>query len=83
MDQREPRLKGLLWPPADFDGDDDVDDNDVSVFAACAGGAAVPLSSGCQDKDLDNDGDGDMNDFGFVQRCYRGADNPVDPDCAY
>ncbi len=77
---RRPRLPAI----ADFDGDNDVDNDDLDRFAACASGAGVPyvpLPAGCQmavdtlgliRADLDWDGDVDMDDFGRFQLCVSG-----------
>ena len=59
-----------------------VDSDDIDTFEACASGPAVPLTSGCEDTDFDSDNDADQSDFGIVQRCISGEDNPGDPNCA-
>lgn len=79
---------------ADFDGDCDVDAEDLGWFEACALGPSVPydpasLPPGCQllpagnvlPADFDADGDVDQDDFGVFQRCYSGAGTPADPNC--
>ncbi|MBI4581887.1 MAG: hypothetical protein HY718_19475 [Planctomycetes bacterium] len=80
---------------ADFDHDQDVDQDDIDLFAACATGSHVPynpvaLPSGCTmppdlygfiEPDLDWDGDVDPDDFAEVQRCYSGENQPPPPDC--
>jgi len=71
-----------LPAPGDFDLDDDVDQDDLDLFEACASGPGVPIASGCEGRDFDNDGDADQSDFAIVQRCYSGADVPGDPNCA-
>ncbi len=68
--------------PADFDLDGDVDQTDVSAFAACGSGPQVPVAVGCEGKDFDRDGDADSSDFAIVQRCISGENNPGDPTCA-
>jgi T5SS/PEP-CTERM-associated repeat protein len=78
---------GELWVigasvPADYDGDYDVDGDDLDPFEACASGPGVTLAPGCQSRDLDNDGDTDQSDFGILQRCLSGPDAPADPNCA-
>jgi len=70
-------------PPADLDGDCDVDLDDFGAFQACVTGPALgPPGSGCDDADLDDDGDVDQSDFGLFQRCLSGESVPGDPDCA-
>jgi hypothetical protein len=68
--------------PGDFDGDLDVDRDDLDEFEACASGPEVPMAVGCEEKDFDNDGDGDQSDFAVIQRCYSGENVFGDPDCA-
>ena len=55
--------------------------DDVDAFESCASGPAIPLTPGCEDKDFDTDNDTDQSDFGILQRCYSGEDNPADPNC--
>jgi hypothetical protein len=66
----------------DFNGDGDVDSDDLASFLACVTGPAVGIATGCESKDFDNDGDIDQADFGKFQRCFSGTDNPADPACA-
>lgn len=66
---------------ADFDQDCRVDAVDVSAFADCASGAAIPPAPECKRMDLDDDADVDLDDFGLLQRCYSGAVAQVDPNC--
>ncbi len=68
--------------PADFDGDLDVDRNDLDAFELCASGPAIPLEAGCEPKDFDLDNDVDQSDFAVFQRCYSGPGNYADPNCA-
>jgi hypothetical protein len=68
--------------PGDFDHDGDVDTDDVSTFAACASGPAIPRAPACAAQDFDADNDCDMSDFGILQRCYSGTNLAGDPDCA-
>jgi hypothetical protein len=78
---------GVGFVPADFDGDCDVDGDDVSDFVDCSTGPAIvqtdpqclaPNATG----DFDSDGDVDSDDFGKLQLCISGAGNPADPNCA-
>lgn len=68
--------------PADFDIDGDVDGDDVSTFAGCSSGPAVPVGANCAEADLDGDGDADQSDFGLIQGCLSGADEAADIACA-
>ncbi|MBP7934157.1 MAG: hypothetical protein KA354_05860 [Phycisphaerae bacterium] len=70
--------------PADFDFDGDVDRDDLTVFAGCYSGPAIPYSetATCQRANFDKDGDVDMVDFGVFQRCFCGAGEPGNPACA-
>lgn len=68
----------------DFDGDLDIDDDDLVILQACASGPSIPydpdsLPTGCTLSpdpgrrilaDADGDGDVDQDDFGLFQRCY-------------
>jgi hypothetical protein len=76
--------------PADLDGDCDVDQNDVTIFEACAAGPGItypdtcPLPPDTQGRiaaDFDEDGDVDQTDFGEIQRCLSGSGNPIDANC--
>ncbi len=62
--------------------DCDVDVGDLLLFEACASGPAVLLASSCENRDFDGDNDADQADFGIIQRCYSGENNPADPNCA-
>jgi hypothetical protein len=68
--------------PADFDGDDDVDQDDFAVFEACGAGVNLPVANGCEAADLNGDGVVNQSDFGRFQRCLSGAGNPADANCA-
>ncbi len=68
--------------PADFNGDRDVDAEDLDALHDCRSGPAVPLAPACTDKDLDGDGDSDLDDFGVLQRCYTGPGAVGNPACA-
>ena len=66
----------------DFDGDRDVDTNDLAVFEFCTSGPGIPLAGDCAKADFDADGDADQSDFGLFQKCLSGEGNPADPNCA-
>lgn len=68
--------------PGDFNGDCDVDADDLQAFELCASGPNIPYTGNCAWADLDPDGDVDQADFGIFQRCYSGANTPADPNCA-
>ena len=61
------------YVPGDLDHDGDSDADDLTVFAACVSGPAVPCSSDCAKADFDRDGDVDQSDFGLLQRWLSGA----------
>lgn len=58
--------------PADLNEDGRVDQDDLTLFIACASGASVPFADGCGISDFDGDGDVDQSDFGFLQRSFSG-----------
>lgn len=70
--------------PQDLDHDADVDADDLVALTTCMSGPMVLLesTSDCRVADFDADGDVDQSDFGIAQRCYRGANRAVDPNCA-
>ena len=74
--------------PFDYDGDGDVDKDDLAIFQACMTGPAVTgPPAGCTAADFaasdrDGDNDVDMRDFGKFQRCYTGANKLGTPTCA-
>lgn len=68
--------------PGDFDGDLDVDRDDLDAFESCASGPAIPLTTGCENKNFDGDNDVDQCDFAVIQRCYSGENVFGDPTCA-
>lgn len=68
--------------PPDFDGDCDVDQDDLDHFQACMTGPEVKtLAAGCENTDLDGDGDADQSDFGLLQRCLSGENTAPDATC--
>jgi hypothetical protein len=70
------------WAFGDFDGDNDVDEEDFGHFQACMTGIGNPQNDPeCLDARLDADGDVDLNDFTIFQNCMNGANHP--PKCLY
>jgi N-acetyl-anhydromuramyl-L-alanine amidase AmpD len=68
---------------ADFDGDCDVDEVDLTHFQECALGADVEQTAPeCANTHLDSDEDVDQADFGIFQRCLSGAGIFPDATCA-
>ncbi|GEM_PF-1724497 len=75
--------------PGDFDGDGDIDRNDLHQFIVCVTGPSIAGSPapGCtvdqsNAADFDHDSDVDQSDFGIFQGCYSGPDVIPDPQCA-
>lgn len=68
---------------ADFDGDTDVDLDDLATFESCASGPAVPRAETdtCGQADFDGDNDVDQGDFSIFQRCFSGEEIAADLDC--
>jgi len=60
----------------------DVDESDMSylIGPACRGPDSAPDC--CQSADLDQDNDVDQSDFGIFQRCYSGAEQSGQSNCA-
>lgn len=68
--------------PGDFDGDQDVDADDLAHFQGCRTAPMIAQEDPqCQDADLDLDTDVDLSDFGLLQKCLTGSDITGDPDC--
>jgi microcystin-dependent protein len=68
--------------PQDFDGDNDVDADDMAAFLACSGRAFVPpLNPDCVKADFDHDNDVDPDDFAREQRCLCAPGIPPIPNC--
>lgn len=67
----------------DFDGDCDVDADDLDAFNACLSGPGnqYPQGDACLKGDFDGDLDVDQDDFGSFQQAYTGIlTAPVDYD---
>jgi hypothetical protein len=58
----------------DFDGDCDVDVDDLHLFVQCRSGPDVPLTPSCERFDSDGDNDVDQADFGRFQVNYTPAE---------
>ncbi|HOO16179.1 MAG: nitroreductase family protein [Phycisphaerae bacterium] len=54
-------------PPADLDGDGDLDGADVSMLGVCLNGPEVAASPDCAGADRNGDGDVDLSDFAGIQ----------------
>jgi len=67
---------------SDFDGDRDVNSDDLAFFWACLTGPnAGPTGEACANADFDRDGDVDQCDFGVLQRCLSGLNVPATAGC--
>ncbi len=82
---------GVVPLRQDLDGDNDVDDDDVSTWFACLGGADAAYAASCSlpvaedgtvAADFDKDHDVDQSDFGVLQRCLSGEGTAPDLRCA-
>lgn len=69
-------------PAADFDGDEDVDQDDFGHLQACYTGAGESIAPNCQGANLDGDDNIDPEDAAIFQACMSGADKSPDPACA-
>lgn len=69
--------------PGDFDGDNDVDEDDAVAFQACfTGGGGGPLEPLCAAADFDGDGDADCDDWEQLLLAWTASSNPPTlPDC--
>ena len=66
----------------DFDGDDDVDQEDFGHLQACLTGSGASQSHpDCQNAKLDSDEDVDEDDVRVFRGCMSGANVPADPNC--
>lgn len=72
----------LVNVAGDFDGDGDLDGEDLATLESCASGPTIPYAGDCGLADLDHDNDVDHSDVGIFQACFAGEDVLVDPDCA-
>ncbi len=68
-------------PPADFDQDCDVDQDDFDLLQPCLSGPSLGLLPGCETRDLNADTSVDQSDFGLFQRCLSGPGTPADSNC--
>jgi hypothetical protein len=67
----------------DYDGDQDIDQEDFGHFQTCLSGPGVTQADpDCQNARLDNDDDVDADDFGIFQRCMNGPNIAAEPNCA-
>ncbi len=68
----------------DFDGDDDVDQEDFGFFQAClTGSGGEPPAPACAPARLDGDDDVDQDDFAIFQPCMSGANVPPPSACLH
>ena len=74
------RIAGPRSP--DFDGDDDVDQEDFGFLQACLSGSGVLMEELCEPADLDRDVDVDTEDLERFQECMGGVGIPMSPDCS-
>jgi len=70
-------------PRFDADGDDDVDQDDFSVFQRCYGPGPLEGICRCMDRDSlgVSDGDVDQTDLVAFVNCANGPGMPAEPDC--
>ena len=70
----------------DFDGDGDVDADDLAIFNQARTGPCIPLVTNnplLRRADFDGDGDVDLDDFGYFQAEYTGPRPPSRPETVY
>lgn len=68
--------------PGDFDGDDDVDQEDFAHLQSCLTGPGLAQDQPeCLDARFDADTDVDDADIVLFLRCFTGPDGPGAPDC--
>ncbi|UCD30559.1 MAG: fibronectin type III domain-containing protein [Planctomycetota bacterium] len=71
------------WAHGDFDGDNDVDQEDFGHLQQCMTGSGNQQNDpDCLDTLLDGDQDVDLEDFVIFQACMSGANIPPTPGCA-
>ena len=71
------------WAYGDFDGDNDVDQEDFGQLQECMSGTGIPQNDPAyQDARLDEGDDVDLDDFAIFYACMSGANNPPTPGCA-
>ena len=69
-------------PPADFDEDGDVDQDDFGLWQLCYTGSNNGIPEDCACMDLDRDGvDIDQADFTRFQLCSAGPERPAAETC--
>jgi hypothetical protein len=65
--------------PADFDGDEHVDQSDFGALQNCLSGEAIDHAPGCDWADLNHDSDVDVWDVAQFRQCFGGPLAP--PGC--
>ena len=66
----------------DWDGDEDVDQEDFGRFQACLSGSGVPQTDpACAPALLNNDTDVDQTDMAIFLRCFTAPTEPADVNC--
>jgi hypothetical protein len=69
--------------PGDFDGDEDVDQEDFGRLQVCLLPTGLPQGDpACAKADLNGDTYTDSSDVAIFAGCLSGAGNPGEPDCA-